>query len=190
VQHLGGNKSLCTFFGETSTKNAAAAIKTVQHNVALGTDIVKLFTGSYLSPYHIVHMPLEIARAAASKGHQHGQLVFAHPSDLEGIRISIDSGVDVLAHAPSETRGVNNPLINEMVRHNMAMIPTLKLFSESNQIARIRQIVAQFYGEGGTLLFGTDTGFLTDYDVTEEYHQLALANLSFQDVLAHDESRG
>jgi imidazolonepropionase-like amidohydrolase len=37
---------------------------------------------------------------------------------------------------------------------------------------------------GGTLLFGTDTGFLTDYDVKEEYRQLGLAGLSFHDVLA------
>src|ERR1017187_8564049 len=33
-------------------------------------------------------------------------------------------------------------------------------------------------------LFGTDTGFLTDYDVKEEYRQLELAGLSFHDVLA------
>jgi imidazolonepropionase-like amidohydrolase len=33
-------------------------------------------------------------------------------------------------------------------------------------------------------LFGTDTGFLTDYDVKEEYRQLGLAGLSFRDVLA------
>ena len=33
-------------------------------------------------------------------------------------------------------------------------------------------------------MFGTDTGFLTDYDVKEEYHQLALAGLSYWDVLA------
>ncbi|HEY6374973.1 MAG TPA: amidohydrolase family protein, partial [Edaphobacter sp.] len=34
------------------------------------------------------------------------------------------------------------------------------------------------------LLFGTDTGFLTDYDMTEEYRQLYLAGLSYRDVLA------
>ena len=33
-------------------------------------------------------------------------------------------------------------------------------------------------------MFGTDTGFLTDYDVEEEYHQLALAGFSYRDVLA------
>jgi imidazolonepropionase-like amidohydrolase len=66
----------------------------------------------------------------------------------------------------------------------MAMIPTLKLFSGSSHIDRIREIVAQFHKAGGRLLFGTDTGFLTDYDVSEEYHQLQLAGLTFRDVLS------
>ena len=76
----------------------AAAIGVVQQNVAMGTDIVKLFVGSYHSPDDIIHMPLDIARAAVSEGHRHGQLVFAHPSDLEGVRIAMESGVDVLEH--------------------------------------------------------------------------------------------
>ena len=94
----------------------------------------------------------------------------------------MESGVDVLAHAPSKVDGVDDVLLNTMVDHHMAMIPTLKLFSGSNHIERIREIVARFHALGGTLLFGTDTGFLTDYDVKEEYRQLGLAGLSFHDV--------
>jgi imidazolonepropionase-like amidohydrolase len=66
----------------------------------------------------------------------------------------------------------------------MAMIPTLKLFSGDSDVARIRTIVARFHQLGGKLMFGTDTGFLTDYDVKEEYRQLALAGLNYRDVLA------
>jgi imidazolonepropionase-like amidohydrolase len=33
-------------------------------------------------------------------------------------------------------------------------------------------------------MFGTDTGFLPDYDMGEEYRQLYLAGLSYRDVLA------
>jgi imidazolonepropionase-like amidohydrolase len=163
---------------------AAAAIAVVQQNIAMGTDIVKLFVGSYHSPDEIIHMPVDIARAAVSEGHRHGQLVFAHPSDLEGFRMAMESGVDVLAHAPSKVDGIDDALIKAMVNRHMAMIPTLKLFSGSNHIERIREIVARFHAVGGTLLFGTDTGFLTDYDVKEEYRQLGLAGLSFHDVLA------
>jgi imidazolonepropionase-like amidohydrolase len=160
------------------------AVEAVRRNISQGGDIVKLFTGSYLSPDEITHMPLEIARAAASEGHRHGQLIFAHPSDLQGIRVAIDSGVDVLAHAPDTIGGIDSTLVEELVAHHMKMIPTLKLFSGSSHIDLIRKIVAQFHADEGTLLFGTDTGFLTDYDVTEEYHQLALTGLSFHDVLA------
>ena len=164
-------------------ETSAAAIQAVDRNVAAGSDLVKLFVGSYLSPDHITHMPVEIARAAVAEGHRQHQLVFAHPSDLEGVRIALASGVDVLAHAPDTVDGIDDAFIHTMATH-FAMTPTLKLFSGSGHIARIREIVARFHAAGGVLLFGTDTGFLTDFDVTEEYHQLALAGLSFPDVLA------
>ena len=146
--------------------------------------MVKLFTGSYLTPDNITHMPLEIAKAAVQAGHDHQQLVFAHPSDLLGVQIAIESGVNVLAHAPDTFTGVNADLVRKMVSRHMAMTPTLKLFSGSSHIDQIRDIVAQFHNAGGKLLFGTDTGFLTDYDVSEEYHQLQLAGLTFRDVLS------
>jgi imidazolonepropionase-like amidohydrolase len=80
--------------------------------------------------------------------------------------------------------GVDDALLAELVAHHVSMIPTLKLFSGEDAIPRIRAIVFKFHQLGGRLLFGTDTGFGTDYDLTEEYRQLALAGLSFQDVLA------
>ena len=66
----------------------------------------------------------------------------------------------------------------------MAMAPTLKLFSGTTNIVRIREIVFEFHRLGGQLMFGTDTGFLTDYNMAEEYRQLSLAGLTFRDVLA------
>jgi imidazolonepropionase-like amidohydrolase len=160
----------------------AAAVAVVQQNIAMGTDIVKLFVGSYHSPDDIIHMPVDIARAAVSEGHRHGRLVFAHPSDFEGFRTAMESGCT--AHAPSKVDGIDDALIKAMVGRHMTMIPTLKLFSGSNHIERIREIVAHFHAVGGTLVFGTDTGFLTDYDVEEEYRQRGLTGLSFHDVLA------
>jgi imidazolonepropionase-like amidohydrolase len=164
-----------------SPAEAAAAVR---NNIAAGTDIVKLFTGSYVARDRIVAMPLPIARAAVGTGHQHGQLVFAHPSNVEGVRVAMQSGADVLAHAPDTVEGIDDTLLQQLVAHHMAMAPTLKLFSGASDIARIRDIVVRFHRIGGQLMFGTDTGFLTDYDVTEEYHQLSLARLTFRDVLA------
>jgi imidazolonepropionase-like amidohydrolase len=162
----------------------AEAAADVRKNIAAGADVVKLFTGSIVAPDHIVPMPLAIATAAAAAGHEHGQLVFAHPSDLAGTRVAMDSGVDVLAHSPEALEGIDDALLHQMVSRHMAMIPTLKLFSGDSNIAAIREVVFKFHQFGGQLMFGTDTGFLTDYDVKEEYHQLALAGLSYRDVLA------
>jgi imidazolonepropionase-like amidohydrolase len=166
---------------QPSTPAEATAI--VEKNIAAGADVLKLFTGSYVSPGHVKPMPLDVARAAVSAAHAKHQLAFAHPSNLEGVRVALESGVDVLAHAPDTVEGVDDALLAELVAHHMSMIPTLKLFSAEASILRIRAIVGKFHQLGGGLMFGTDTGFVTDYDLTEEYRQLALAGLSFKDLL-------
>jgi imidazolonepropionase-like amidohydrolase len=167
---------------QPATPAEAAAI--VERNIAAGADVLKLFTGSYVSPGHVKPMPLDVASAAVKVADAHRELAFAHPSNLEGVRVAMDSGVDVLAHAPDTVDGVDDQLLAQLVAHRMAMIPTLKLFSGESDIPRIRAIVLKFHQLGGPLIFGTDTGFVADYDLTEEYRQLALAGLSFPDVLA------
>lgn len=162
----------------------AQAVAAVERNVAAGSDIVKLFTGSWVQRGKVLPMPFDIATAAAKAGHDHGQLVFAHPSDLEGTTIAMNAGVDVLAHAPDAVKGIDDAFIGQLVAHHMAMIPTLKLFSTDDNIARIRAIVLKFHQDGGQLIFGTDTGYLTDYSMSEEYQQLGEAGLSWRDVLA------
>jgi imidazolonepropionase-like amidohydrolase len=162
----------------------AEAAEDVRKNIAAGSDIVKLFTGSIVAPGHIVPMPVDIATAAVAAGHEYGQLVFAHTTNLEGTRVAMQSGVDVLAHAPEVVEEIDDNLLHQMVDLDMSMIPTLKLFSRDSNIADIRAEVFKFHQFGGVLMFGTDTGFLQDYDVKEEYHQLALAGFSYRDVLA------
>jgi imidazolonepropionase-like amidohydrolase len=167
---------------QPSTPAEATAI--VEKNIAAGADVLKLFTGSHVSPERVKPMPLDVARAAVSVAHAKHQIAFAHPSNLEGIRVALDSGVDVLAHAPDIVEGVDDALLANLIAHHMSMIPTLQIFSEDSSILSIRAIVSKFRQLGGSLMFGTDTGFVTDYDLTEEYRELALANLSFKDVLA------
>jgi len=164
--------------------NPAEAIAAVEKNIAAGSDIVKLFTGSIVGPNHIVPMPLDIATAAVNTGHEHGQLVFAHTTNFAGTLVALQSGVDVLAHAPELLDGIDDAFLHKLIDHHMSMIPTLKLFSGDSKIADIRSTVFKFHQFGGLLMFGTDTGFLTDYDVKEEFHQLALAGFSYRDVLA------
>jgi len=165
-------------------ETASEATAAVDRNRAAGTDIVKLFTGSIVSPDHITPMQEPIARAAADEAHRYGQLVFSHPSNLEGTKVAIDAGVDVLAHTPEVTSGIDEAMLRRMIAQHMTIIPTLKLFSRDDNIANIRGLDYQFHQLGGRLVYGTDTGFLTDYDQGEEFRQLMQAGFGFRDVLA------
>jgi imidazolonepropionase-like amidohydrolase len=168
--------------GQPETAADAAAI--VDKNRAAGYDIVKLFTGSIVSPGHITPMQVEIARAAADEAHRHGQLVFSHSSNLEGTKVAIEAGVDVLAHTPEVTSGIDEAMLRRMIAQHMTIIPTLKLFSRDDDIANIRLLDYRFHQLGGRLVYGTDTGFLTDYDQSEEFRQLMQAGFGFREVLA------
>jgi imidazolonepropionase-like amidohydrolase len=165
-------------------ETAADAAAMVDKNRAAGSDLVKLFTGSIVAPDRIVPMPVAIARAAVTEAHKHGQLVFSHSSNLVGTTVAIDAGVDVLAHTPEATTGIDEALLRRMTAQHMAIIPTLKLFSRDNAIANIRRLDYRFHQLGGQLVYGTDTGFLQDYDQSEEFRELTQAGFGFRDVLA------
>jgi imidazolonepropionase-like amidohydrolase len=165
-------------------ETAADAATDVDKNRAAGYDIVKLFTGSIVSPDHITPMQVPIARAAVDEAHRYGQLVFSHPSNLEGTKVAIDAGVDVLAHTPELTSGIDETMLQRMIAQHMTIIPTLKLFSRDDNIADIRRLAFRYHQLGGKLVYGTDTGFLPDYDQSEEFRQLMQAGFGFRDVLA------
>jgi imidazolonepropionase-like amidohydrolase len=129
-------------------------------------------------------MPIPVARAAVEAAHAHHQLVFTHATNLTGVEVALTAGVDVLAHTPELTKGIDEALLNRLVRNHLTIIPTLMLFSKDSDIGEIRNVVKRFHDLGGQLMFGTDTGFLTDYNVEPEYQQLYESGLSFRQVLA------
>ena len=161
-----------------------------------GIDGVKLFTGSWATRDSIVVMPAEVVRAAVEAAHRRGRPVFAHPSNSAGARSAIDGGVDVLAHTFPAGADWDRTLPGRMRAANMALTPTLKLWAcelgrlgvPAPGIARTQATAAEqvraFRDLGGDVLFGTDVGYMTDYDPTEEYALLGQAGLSFPDVLA------
>jgi len=156
----------------------------VAKNLDAGADITKLFTGSIVKPNQIQPMRVDIATAAVEASHRRGALVYSHATNLAGLRVALDSGVDVLAHAPEVVDGIDATLLQEMVRKHVVIVPTLKLFSRDEDIAGIRKLVLDAHRAGIRLVFGTDTGFLTDHDVSEEFRQLSLAGLGADDILA------
>lgn len=165
-------------------KDAREAVAAVTANIRGGADIIKVFTGSWVSRGKVLPMPAEIAIEAVRTAHRSNLLVFSHPSNLAGTQVAIDSGADVLAHAPEDTRGIDDALLKKAVARGMTMIPTLKLFSGDDNIGDIRRVVRRFHELGGNVVFGTDTGYLSDYDVKEEFEQLTKAGFSWPEILS------
>jgi imidazolonepropionase-like amidohydrolase len=166
----------------------AEATKIVRRNLGSGADVTKLFTGSWVERGRVLPMPVEIARAAVTESHLNGKLVFAHPSNLAGTKVAIDSGVDILAHAADDTRGVDTQLLQSAINKNMAMIPTLKMFtttvtSDLHYMDPMRAEVGQFHQLGGTLIFGTDVGYMTDYSTETEFAELGRSGLDYKTIL-------
>jgi imidazolonepropionase-like amidohydrolase len=165
------------------------AQRIVRNNLNSGADVTKLFTGSWVARGHVLPMPLDIARAAVTTSHLNGRIVFAHPSNLAGTQVAVQAGVDVLAHVPDDTRGITPDLFASMVRQNMAISPTLKMFSttvttDPHYMDPLYEEVRTFHGLGGTLVFGTDVGYMTDYTTEGEFDGLGKSGLNWQDVLA------
>jgi imidazolonepropionase-like amidohydrolase len=164
-----------------------------------GADGIKLFTGSWATQRSIVVMPVELVRAATETAHRRGKFVIAHPSNSAGARAAIEGGVDILAHTfPSELdRGPwDRALPGMMIERGMALVPTLKLFPYELRklglppavteivLGRAQAQLRAFADAGGQVLFGTDVGYMTDYDPTDEYVFMQDAGLSYARILA------
>jgi imidazolonepropionase-like amidohydrolase len=167
----------------------AAARRAVAWNASHGSDLLKLFTGSYVARGQIVNMSEEVASAAVAAAHARRQLVFSHPSNVAGVEIARRSGVDVLAHPPDTTEGADESLVRSLVDRGMAMTPTLKMFETTVSTARayldpIDAIVRRFHELGGQLLFGTDVGYMADYRTEEEFRALTRCGLDGTAILA------
>ena len=120
--------------------------------------------------------------------HDPHQLAFAHPSNLKGVEIARDAGVDVLAHAADDAEGVTTEVLQSLIDRHMSMVPTLKMFrtTVTHNPAYLDPIYAevkQFHALGGDLLFGTDVGYMTDYTTEDEFTGLANSGLNAMDIL-------
>jgi len=178
-------------------ESVAAALATVRQNLDAGAEATKLFLVTPQRERAPRRMAPDIAAAAAAETHRRGRLVFAHPTDLDGLRAALRAKVDVLAHPPL---GVPGPwpaeLMDELRAAGVHMVPTLKLLRYElakekvpPQVAKpvLRDSVREFgrfAAAGGKVLFGTDVDYMEDSDPTEEYELLAQAGLSPMQTLA------
>jgi imidazolonepropionase-like amidohydrolase len=172
-------------FPDEEITDLSAAVARVHRQIHEGADGVKLFAGAIVGgQLGVLPMPLDQARALVAAAHADGKPVFAHPSNLDGLNVSIDSGVDILAHTTPDGGPWSTELTDRILAHHMALIPTLTLFevelkrsnAPAEELTRFMdddvQQVAAYSKAGGQILFGTDVGYIDVVDTTEEYRQL------------------
>jgi imidazolonepropionase-like amidohydrolase len=178
-------------------RSAEEARAAVRSNLAAGADGTKLFMVTSPTWGTFKHLSLDVAKAAVEETHRQGKLVMAHPGTVEGIRTALAAGVDVLVHT---TLGENIPwdekLTGQMVTQHMSVMPTFKLWTYELNKAKVpanilERLVTATHAElrafqraGGQVLFGTDVGYMHDYDPTDEYVSMAQAGLSVKEILA------
>lgn len=165
---------------EMQTPEAATpqeAEQMAQGYLKQGLDGIKLFTGSYMGNKPVVNMDAAIVKAAVNLAHAEGKPVFTHPQNRAGADNALAGGVDILAHTiPWEGHYTDDELAL-MKRQHVALIPTLMewttVVSDPAVAERLVQSgvdeLKQYASRGGTILFGTDVGFQSGSETTQEF---------------------
>lgn len=166
------------------------ATEWAQRQLANGADVLKLFTGAgYSGPITI--MPADLVRAVVVVAHSHNKLVFAHTQTVVGRQAAVAGGVDVLAHTPDPSGDDNASMLQTLKAHGTVVIPTLKLWADDVDPSQKERVVNNGVNEvrafnaiGGTIIFGTDVGYVPDVDPTDEYRLMSRAGMTFSQILA------
>jgi len=171
------------------------ALERVRQQIRDGADGIKIFSGS-ITAEGVLPMATDLARAIVSEAHRAGKPVFAHPSNAEGIEVAIESGVDILAHTAPMSGDWTPAFVERLKVAHLALIPTLTLFdveakkakvsAEENEmwIKQAVQELKSYSDTGGQVLFGTDVGYIDQFDTAEELQLMSRAGMSFQQILA------
>lgn len=178
-------------------RDAAGARGAVRANIDAGADGTKLFLHTSSDGSNARFMAPEVARAAAEATHARGKLVLAHPTSNAGVRAALQAGVDIIVHtALGEPAPWDAALTREMVAKNLAVVPTFKLWRYELAKQNVpKQIVDKLVGAtldqlrafkaaGGQILFGTDVGYMHEYDPGDEYELMSQAGLTPLEILA------
>jgi imidazolonepropionase-like amidohydrolase len=141
-------------------------------------------------------MPLNLAQAIVAEAHRAGKPVFAHVSNDQGIEVALQSGVDILAHTTPSDDLWSSSFAERLTAAHMALTPTLTLWDVEAKkgnasrdeiekgMGKAAQQVKAFSQAGGQTLFGTDVGYIEQFDTSEEFVWMSRAGMSFQQILA------
>ncbi|HEY6268352.1 MAG TPA: amidohydrolase family protein [Candidatus Acidoferrum sp.] len=175
-------------------ESSTQAAERVRQQIHEGADGIKIFAGS-VERDGILIMPLELAKAIVAEAHRAGKPVFAHPSNPQGVEVAVQSGVDILAHTTPSGGPWSASLVEGMKATHMALIPTLTLWHveskgespegfERGMNTVVLPELRAYSQAGGQILFGTDVGYIDQFDTTEEFTLMSRAGLTWQQILA------
>jgi imidazolonepropionase-like amidohydrolase len=168
--------------------NPAQASSAARERLRAGADAVKLHAGAIVDRERDVRaaIPVELIRAVADEVERQNKVLLAHPQYLDGLRNSINGGVDVLLHVTELVDAWPKDLLVRAVERDVALVPTLKMLAPRTSARRPRLLgqVRDYVQAGGTILFGTDAGFIPDYDPSDEYTSLGEAGMTYRQILA------
>jgi len=167
------------------------AEKMAQDYMKMGLDGMKLFTGVFMGDKPVVNMDTDIVKAASDVAHAEDKPIFAHPQNRTGVDHALAGGVDILAHTIPNEGSFTTDELSRMKQQHTALIPTLTLWttvvSDPEVVDKlVRSGVEElkaYFSEGGTILFGTDVGFQSKYDTSQEYEFMGRA-MGWRDILA------
>ena len=175
--------------------SAARGRSLTRNTLGAGADGIKIFAGSFKSPEHTAYLPVELIEIVSTTAHQMDSFVVAHPTTMQGLTNAVRGGVDVLAHTTSEGDGViPDDIITLMKQNQVAVIPTLSLwryemmrFTGNPQVAdRVESAavgqLAQLLANGVGVLFGTDVGYMTQFDTAHEFELMQRAGMSWPQI--------
>ncbi len=170
------------------------ARRAVRQAARSGAKAIKLMTVSLTREQPFPSMPLPTVAAAAQEAHRAGLKLLVHPTNRLGVELAVDGGADILLHTAPIDGPWEPEFAQKIVRAGVALVPTLKLWefeaakendpALAGKLAGVaRQQLAEFRRAGGLVLFGTDVGYMTDYDPGDEYVQMAASGMSPDDIL-------
>jgi imidazolonepropionase-like amidohydrolase len=192
-------RALLKEIGAPSAEVASAdeARARARQQLEAGADGVKLFAGAIVGgKIGVLPMDIAIARAVVAEAHRAGKPAFAHPTDKARLEVSLASGVDVLAHTTPFSGPWDTALVQRLRAADLALVPTLTLFeAELRREAAPDQVIERFVADatqqvrvfaaaGGTVLFGTDVGYIDHFDTRLEFELMARAGLDWRQILA------
>jgi imidazolonepropionase-like amidohydrolase len=173
-------------------ESTTQATERVRQQIHAGADGIKIFANS-IEQNDILTMPLDLARAIVGESHRAGKPVFAHVSNNQGIEVAVQSGVDILTHT-TPADNLWSPVFAERLKAaNLALTPTLTLWeveykgSDPNELekgmGKAAQQLKAFSEAGGQVLFGTDVGYIEQFNTSEEFRWMSRAGMSFEQIL-------